>query len=67
MAPSQIVNIPWGAFGLTDLRGVTEWVPNHNLEMSGQEQFDKNRENGIFKGFIIRSLYGWHNGTKEET
>ena len=55
--------IPWGAFGLTNLIGITEWRPNHNLEMPPQEQFDKNIKSGAFNDLIIRSLYGTYNGT----
>ncbi len=63
----QKINIPWGSFGLTDLNGITEWRPNHHLEMSAREQFSRNKKNGIFKGLAIRSLYGCYDGTMEET
>lgn len=67
MSEKVKLSIPWGSFGLTDLSGITEWRPNHHLEMTAQEQFDRNKNNGILKGLNIRSLYGCYDGTKEKT
>jgi len=46
MTPTE-VKIPWGMW---DIYG--GWTPNRNIEMSEQEQFRQNLENGYFDRMI---------------